>query len=299
LAYVAPAIVTAISQPRILFHALTWFWKRKSKQPWGIVFDKGTGAPVAFARIILTQEGKTVSTQTTDLQGKYGFSANKGKYQLYISHSDYLDFVSDIEVGYDGEIISKDFEVSAKSRDDVNSGIRWTFYRLKKEIAKNLFILNTTLFSIGFVYTLFAITNHLTVINYVILSLYIFQFILMFVFYFFKDKESGQVIDIASGLPVSGAIVRIFDDERQIDIAITDTQGRYSFILEPGNYYIKASANGYVFPSDDKPNIVKDKLGGKLLKFTIQDKQRVNIKIYLRRFASLSANNQAILSPFS
>ena len=299
LAYVAPAIVTAISQPRILFHALTWFWKRKSKQPWGIVFDKSTGAPVAFARIILTQEGNTVSTQTTDLQGKYGFSANKGKYQLYISHSDYLDFVSDIEVGYDGEIISKDFEVSAKSRDDVNSGIRWIFYRLKKQIAKNLFILNTTLFSIGFVYTLFAITNHLTVINYVILSLYIFQFILMFVFYFFKDKESGQVIDIASGLPVSGAIVRIFDEERQIDIAITDAQGRYSFILEPNTYFIKASANGYVFPSDDKPNIVRDKLGGKLLKFTIQDKQRVNIKIYLRRFASLNANNQAILSPFS
>lgn len=299
LAYMAPAIVTAASQPRILFHALTWFWKRKSKQPWGIVFDKNTGTPVAFARMILTQDGKTISTQTTDLQGKYGFSANKGKYQVYISHSDYLDFVSDIEVGYDGEIISKDFEVSAKTRDDVNSSLRWTFYKLKKQISNNLFVLNTTIFSIGFVYTLFAITNHLTLLNYVILSLYLFQFVLMFVFYLFKDKESGQVTDIASGLPVPGAIVRIFDEERQIDIAITDSQGRYSFILEPGSYFIKASANGYVFPSDDTPNIVKDKLGGKLLKFTIQDKQRVNIKIYMRKFASLNANNQAILSPFS
>lgn len=299
LAYMAPAIVTAASQPRILFHALTWFWKRKSKQPWGIVFDKNTGTPVAFARMILTQDGKTISTQTTDLQGKYGFSANKGKYQVFISHSDYLDFVSDIEVGYDGEIISKDFEVSAKTRDDVNSSLRWTFYKLKKQISNNLFVLNTTIFSIGFVYTLFAITNHLTLLNYVILSLYLFQFVLMFVFYLFKDKESGQVTDIASGLPVPGAIVRIFDEERQIDIAITDSQGRYSFILEPGSYFIKASANGYVFPSDDTPNIVKDKLGGKLLKFTIQDKQRVNIKIYMRKFASLNANNQAILSPFS
>lgn len=299
LVYVAPAIVTAVSQPRILFHALTWFWKRKNKQPWGIVFDKSTGAPVAFARIILSQEGKTVSTQTTDLQGKYGFTADKGKYQIYISHSDYLDFVSDIVVGYNGEIISKDFEISAKSRDDVNSSLRWTFYRLKKQAANNLFILNTTLFSIGFVYTIFAITNHLTIINYVILSLYLFQFILMFVFYFFKDKESGQVLDVASGLPVPGAIVRIFDEARQIDIAITDTQGRYSFILEPGSYFIKASANGYVFPSENKPNIVKDKLGGKLLKFTIQDKQRVNIKIYMRRFASLNASNKVILSPFS
>jgi hypothetical protein len=299
LAFATPAIVTAFSQPKILYYALAWFWKRKSKQPWGIVFDKGTGAPVAFARIILTQEGKTVSTQATDLQGKYGFFANKGKYQLYISHSDYLELVSDIEVTYDGEIISQDFEIIAKSRDDVNSNIRWSVYKLKKQLAKNLFILNTTIFSIGFVYTIFAITNHLTIINYVILSLYLFQFLLMIVFYFFKEKEFGQVLDVSTGLPVSGAIVRIFNEDRQIDVAITDKQGRYSFILEPGNYFLKATANGYVFPSENTPNITKNKLGNKLLKFTTQDKQRVNITVYMRKFASLNANKQVILSPFN
>jgi parallel beta-helix repeat protein len=299
LALATPAIVTAFSQPKILYYALAWFWKRKSKQPWGIVYDKATGAPVAFASLVLSQEGKTVSTQATDLQGKYGFFVNKGKYQLYISHSDYLELVSDIEVAYDGEIISQDFEVIAKSRDDVNSNIRWSVYKLKRQLAKNLFILNTTIFSIGFVYTIFAITNHLTIINYVILSLYLFQFLLMIVFYFFKEKEFGQVLDVSTGLPVSGAIVRIFNEDRQIDVAITDKQGRYSFILEPGNYYLKATANGYVFPSENTPNITKNKLGNKLLKFTTQDKQRVNITVYMRKFATLNANKQVILSPFN
>lgn len=299
LALATPAIVTAFSQPKVLYYALAWFWKRKSKHPWGIVFDKDTGAPIAFATLVLTQEGKTVSTQATDLQGKYGFFVNKGKYQLFISHTEYLDFVSEIEVHYDGEIISQDFEVTPKSRDDINSNLRWTFYKLKKAIGHNLFILNTTLFSIGFVYTLFAITNHLTVINYVILSLYLFQFLLMIVFYFFKDKEFGQVLNVATGMPVSGAIVRVFNEERQVDVAITDSQGRYSFILEPGNYFLKATANGYVFPSDDSPNIVKDKLGGKLLKFTTQDKQRVNINLYMKDFGSLKGNSHAILSPFN
>lgn len=299
LALATPAIVSAFSQPKILYYALAWFWKRKSKQPWGVVFDKDTAAPIAFATLVLTLDGKTVSTQTTDLQGKYGFFVNKGKYQIYFTHADYLDFVSDIEVNYDGEIISKDFEATPKSREDVNSNIRWTFYKLKKQIANNLFILNTIVFSIGFVYTLFAITNHLTIINYLILTLYLFQFVLMFVFYFFKDKEFGQVIDVSTGLPVSGAIVRVFNEERQIDVTITDSQGRYSFILEPGNYFLKASANGYVFPSDNTPNITKDKLGGKLLKFTTQDKQRVNIKIYMRKFASLNTNRKIILSPFN
>ena len=299
LALTTPAIVTVLSQPKVLFYALAWFWKRRSKQPWGIVFDKATGAPVAFATLVLSQNGKTISTQATDLQGKYGFTADKGTYQLYISHSDYLDFVSDIVVHYDGEIISQDFEVTSKSRDDVNSNLRWTLYKFKKQIASNLFILNTLFFSIGFVYTLFAIINHLTVVNYVILSLYLLQFILMFVFYFFKDKEFGQVTDVSTGLPIPGAIVRVFNDERQIDVTITDNQGRYSFILEPGNYFLRATANGYIFPSDDSPNITHDKLGGKLLKFTTQDKQRVSIKIYMRKFSTLSVNKEAILSPFS
>jgi hypothetical protein len=121
----------------------------------------------------------------------------------------------------------------------------------------------------------------------------------MIVFYFFKEKEFGQVLDVSTGLPVSGAIVRIFNEDRQIDVAITDKQGRYSFILEPGNYFLKATANGYVFPSENTPNITKNKLGNKLLKFTTQDKQRVNITVYMRKFASLNANKQVILSPFN
>lgn len=299
LALATPAIVTALSQPKLVYYALAWFWKRKPKNPWGIVYDNKTGTPVAFATLVLMRENETVATQASDLQGKFGFFADKGKYQIYISHSEYLDFASEIEVSYDGEIISKDFGLSSKSNEDFGSNLRWTYYKIKQIILRNLFILNTTLFSIGFVYTLFAITNHLTIINYLVLSLYLFQFLLLAVFSIFKDKEYGQVTDYATGLPIPGAIVRIFNEERQLDVAITDSQGRYSFLIEPGNYFIKASANGYIFPSEETPNTTTDKIGGKLLKFTAQDKQRVNIKIYMKGVGSFNPSTSAILSPFN
>ena len=299
MALAGPALATAFSQPKILYYALAWFWKRKNKQPWGILVDKVTNAPIAFARVILTQDGKIISTQTSDLQGKYGFALNKGLYQVFISHSDYIEHQEQIEIRFDGENISQDFELSPRSHDDFTDNMRWSFYSVKKLIRKNLFVLNTLMFSLGFVYTLFAVTNALTILNYAILSMYILQIILIVTFYLIKDKDFGQVLDTSTGEPVVGAIVRLYDNERQLDVTITDSRGRYNFLLDPGTYYIKVSCGGYVFPTQDASNIITNKVGEKLLKFNLQDSQKVNIKLYMQKFANVHVSRQAILSPFS
>lgn len=299
LAYVAPALVTAISQPRILFHAFTWFWKRKKKQHWGIVLDNTTNAPVAFARIIVTKEGNTIATVTTDLQGKYGFILDKGAYQIYINHSDYLDYQKDVFVRYDAEVLAQDIELTPKLQVDFDSSIGWIYFRVKRFLKNNLFILNTVIFSIGFVYTIFAITTALTILNYAILSLYLFQILLMLVFYVFREKDWGQVLDAQTGDPLAGAIIRIFDSERQLDVAITDIQGRYSIYLEPGEYFLKVNFAGYIFPTANTTNVVVNKIGEKLFKFNVQENQKLNVKLYMQRFANTNVNRQALLSPFS
>lgn len=299
LALAAPAVAANFAQPRVLYYALAWFWKRKSRNPWGIVIDKITSSPIAFARVIVMKDGKTVQTQTTDLQGKYGFVLDKGIYQVYISHSDYLDYSDEIQINFDGQILSKDFELSPKNHDDFGSSMHWGFYQTKKFVKGNLFILNTIIFSTGFVYTLFAVTNALTVLNYAILSLYLLQILLIAVFYFTRDREWGDVLDLSTGTPVAGAIVRLFNNERQLDVAITDMRGRYNFLLDPGTYYLKVSASGFIFPPDNTPNIITNKTGEKMLKFTLQDPQRLNLKLYMQRYAHLDLNKQAILSPFN
>ncbi|MCA9379587.1 carboxypeptidase regulatory-like domain-containing protein, partial [Candidatus Dojkabacteria bacterium] len=276
LAYVAPAVVTAFSQPRVLFHALAWFWKRKRKHNWGIVLDNSNNAPVAFASIIVTKEGKTIATATTDLQGKYGFVLDKGVYQLYINHSDYVDYLKDIVVRYDAEVLAQDIELTPKLQTDFDTSLGWLYFRFKRFLSKNLFILNTLIFSIGFVYTIFAITNAMTVLNYAILTLYLFQILLMIVFYLFRDKDLGQVLDSQTGEPLAGAIIRIFDNERQLDVAITDIQGRYSIYLEPGEYYLKVNFAGYVFPTANATNVITNKTGEKLFKFEVQESEKLN-----------------------
>lgn len=299
LAISAPAIVAGFSQPRILYYAMAWLWRRKNKQPWGIVSDKTTNSPVAFARVILTKDGETVSTQTTDLEGKYGFIVDKGKYQIFITHSDYIDFTKDIQVNYDGEILSTDIEVLPKSHDEFSSSLRWAMYNVRKFIKRNLFILNTIFFSTGFVYSMFTVVNALTVFNYAILSLYLLQIILVIVFHLMRNRDWGQVFDVTTGQPIAGAIIRIYNDDRQLDVTISDKQGRYSFILDPGTYYIKVSAPGFLFPPANATNTVVNSMGEKLLKFTVQDTQRLNMKLYMQGFANLQVNRETILSPFA
>lgn len=299
LALTAPAIASSFAQPKLFYYALAWFWRKKSRVPWGIISDKISHSPVAFARITLLKDGNRIDSQTTDLQGKYGFILDKGNYQVLISHPDYVDFSQDISVRYDGEILSKDFELASKAQQDFGSSLSWVFYQIRRIIQRNLFILNTLIFSTGFVYTVFAVANSLTVFNYIILSLYILQIVLITVFYFTGGKKWGQVIDIATGEPIPGAIVRLFDNERQLDVTITDMQGRYNFILEPGEYYIRVSAPGFTFPTDDTPNIVTNRAGEKLMKFSLENTERLNIKLYMQRFSNVQVSRNAILSPFN
>jgi hypothetical protein len=202
-------------------------------------------------------------------------------------------------VRYDAEVLAQDIELTPKLQIDFNTSIGWLYFRFKRFLSKNLFIFNTLIFSIGFVYTIFAITNAMTVLNYAILTLYLFQILLMIVFYLFREKDLGQVLDSQTGEPLAGAIIRIFNNERQLDVAITDIQGRYSIYLEPGDYYLKVSYAGYVFPTANATNVITNKTGEKLFKFDVQESEKLNIKLYMQRFANTNVSRQALLSPFS
>jgi len=79
------------------------------------------------------------------------------------------------EVKNDGDTIVLDFEITPRLKEDFQRNFGWWIYTIKKFLRNNLFIINTIIFSTGFVYTLFSITNSFSVINYAILMLYIAQ----------------------------------------------------------------------------------------------------------------------------
>ncbi|MFA5854428.1 MAG: fibronectin type III domain-containing protein [Patescibacteria group bacterium] len=66
-----------------------------------------------------------------------------------------------------------------------------------------------------------------------------------------RRKGYGTVYNALTKLPVDLASVRLFrtTTNRLVRTLVTDKQGRYSFIVEPGEYRIEVGKPGFVFPT--------------------------------------------------
>ena len=67
-----------------------------------------------------------------------------------------------------------------------------------------------------------------------------------------KRREPwGVVFDSTTGQPIKSAIVRVFAREfdKLKESQVTDSFGRFGFLLDIGDYYIHVTKPGYVFPS--------------------------------------------------
>ncbi len=65
-----------------------------------------------------------------------------------------------------------------------------------------------------------------------------------------KRKEFGVVYNSLTKLPVDLAIIRLFRaNGKLVRTSATDKLGRYAFLVDPGEYRIETSKQGYTFPS--------------------------------------------------
>ena len=67
-----------------------------------------------------------------------------------------------------------------------------------------------------------------------------------------RRKQWGVVYDSLRKLPVDLAIVRLHDraTNRIVKSQVTDSHGRYLFMVEPGRYQMSVSKPGFTFPTD-------------------------------------------------
>lgn len=66
-----------------------------------------------------------------------------------------------------------------------------------------------------------------------------------------KRKKFGVVYDSMTKKPIDLAILRLYrsEDNKLIQTKVSDKQGRYAFIVNPGKYYIKVFKKEYKFPT--------------------------------------------------
>ncbi|MFA5358777.1 MAG: right-handed parallel beta-helix repeat-containing protein [Patescibacteria group bacterium] len=77
---------------------------------------------------------------------------------------------------------------------------------------------------------------------------------------FFRKRKYGVIYNSLSKKPIDLAIVRLYDNvtNKLVATAVTDSHGRYSFLADPGEYYIKVQSPNYVFPSSTLGQKIKD-----------------------------------------
>ncbi|OGF33801.1 hypothetical protein A2223_00310 [Candidatus Falkowbacteria bacterium RIFOXYA2_FULL_35_8] len=75
-----------------------------------------------------------------------------------------------------------------------------------------------------------------------------------------KREKWGVVYDSITKKPISLAIIRVFDKQsgRIIQTRVSDNNGRYQVIVDPGEYYLEVSKDEYKFPSEILYGAVQD-----------------------------------------
>jgi hypothetical protein len=249
----------ALAPFRLWSLLLAFLGLRKKYKPWGTVYDSVTKQPLDPAYVVLQDEdGKEISSSITDLDGRYGFLTEPGRYKMIANKTNY-SFPSKKLAGktsdelysnlYFGEnlVIHNQSEVITKSipMDPVN--FDWNEFakknkKLMKFHSRFDFIaakVSNILFILGFIVAVLALFVAPQPYNTIVFGLYVGFLLLRLIG--LKPKTHGYLIDSNTGNPFSFAIIRVMSVELDIEIAhkISDRSGRYFCLIPNGKYYVK------------------------------------------------------------
>ncbi|MDP3999101.1 MAG: carboxypeptidase-like regulatory domain-containing protein [bacterium] len=220
----------------------------KRRVPWGRVIEKTTGRPVpgAVVQVWDAEFKKLKDTQLTDKDGRFGALVGAGKYYIKVAKDGFQDKQTEtIEVASANQILN--IEVPIILIQEI-SGLE----QIKKanlfSIVKNfLDSINPVLLVLGTLMSLITLIILPTTLNYVIFTIYVAFDILKLYFTYHFIKPFGKVLDFASALPLSLAIIRVFDEEKNLllQTKASDDEGRFNFLLAPGKYFLTCVKAGY------------------------------------------------------
>jgi len=262
LAATAPALslLNLLSYLRFLFLQPIFLLGMRRRKKWGVIYNSLSKMPVdlAVVRLLDANTNKVVQSRVTDAQGRYVFLANPGTYRIVVEKQN-LIFPSKILQDekedttfldiYHGEIIHVDEKYTVLSANiplDLAGAPEKTPRRIIwdkhwKDIQK--FIAGLSIVA-GIVAVIIAP-------SWWTIALLVSQVLLYFLFKRSaipkKPKSWGIVYDKDSKKPVGKAMARLFSKQfnKLVLTEITDSSGRYSFMVGPNEYYVTFDKDGY------------------------------------------------------
>ncbi|MEX0930308.1 MAG: hypothetical protein WDZ79_01375 [Candidatus Paceibacterota bacterium] len=232
---------------------------KKKYRPWGTVYDSVTKQPLDPAYVVFQdQNGEEVATSITDLDGRYGFVAQKGTYHIVANKTNYrfpslklagqtedelysdLYFGGEFEIQSDGKTVIRNIPMDPEDFD-------WNEFKkrdkkLMKFYSKRDVIwskLVTAFFYFGLIVALLALWVAPAPYNLIIFGLYVVMLVVRF--FGLKPRTYGHLVDAETGVPLSFAIVRVYQEGQKHEIThkVADEYGRFYCLIPKGRYYLE------------------------------------------------------------
>ncbi len=209
---------------------------KKKIRKWGVIYDSVTKRPLDPVYVSLqTVEGKEVASCITDIDGRYGFLVEPGKYRIIPKKTNYsfpslkmvgktrdeiyldLYFGYVFEIASTGDVIAKNIPMDPLTFD-------WNEFAKKQKKLTNFYskrdvwlnrIADFT-FSVGLIMAILAVISAPILYNILIFALY--STLMVFREIGFRQKKSGRVIRKGTDIPFAFAIIRVFDANTNTEI---------------------------------------------------------------------------------
>lgn len=244
---------------QLFLNLLSWLGFRKGLKPVGFVYDSVTKEPIPQAIVrIFDEENRIVWSDVTDSKGYFSASLRDGKYRIVVRVPGYL-YPSNVVFGkedypltnvYHGEeftITSDDEPNFAVPLDPLEiSKLRISFETIWARFKFLINILHVLLFVFGLVFALYTYYNFPSTLSLIVLLLYIPSFFFILRYIFVVSDEYG-IVKNKDGERLEGVVVGLRESEFDKIIAkrVTDSRGRYRFLVDEGRYYIEILDTGY------------------------------------------------------
>jgi hypothetical protein len=249
---------------------------REEKKPWGLVFDKNTRKPIAFAIVRVYEGEKVTQEKTTDIQGRYGFAMGEGDYTLEVVHDAYMEFKEEVKVKAELEgKVNRDIGLESKVKGKKTIKAWWAEQKAR---AKETFPkFSRYCYVIGFLFSIAATILSPIAYNFIVIGFYV----LLGIVYILQGMKRGwgRVYEGTNKKKGIGyAFVRLFDslENKMINVEMSDEKGRYMFTVEKeGIYNLVASKRGYRYPSESEKGKIVDAPYGKMKEIEIKKGEKV------------------------
>lgn len=237
------------------------FGRRKKGKPWGTVYDSVTKRPLDPAYVSVekvdseTNLSKEMTSAITDIDGRFGFLLPAGQYVLKANKTHY-QFPSEKLQGkesdelYDNLYFGQTLNTEGEEVTNLNIpmdpiGFDWNefaktktdFFRFysKKELWRNRIF--NFIFSLGFIVSGLTLLFNPSILNVVLVLLYLAVYILNKVW---RSKyKPHRLLKKETGEPLPFSIIRLFlpGVDQQVKNVVTDQFGNFYILVRPGNYY--------------------------------------------------------------